>query len=79
MNCHGCKYLDRDGPRGNGYCMQAVLSKRYHAQEIVQVTQHKRVLIPSGCVRTPDMERCELYRVGKAEKDFRRSCNGWSE
>lgn len=58
-NCHGCKWLDRYKQDGNGYCCHVVSSKSYHGQYI----ENGR-LMPSSCVRRPDMERCELYKAG---------------
>ena len=58
-NCHGCKWLDRYKQDGNGYCGHVVRSKSYHGQYV----ENGR-LMPSSCVRRPDMERCELYKAG---------------
>lgn len=61
MNCHGCKYLDKDkrGQAGKGYCAQVVRSVSYHPSSV-----ENGKLLPGSCVRHPDMERCELYSAG---------------
>lgn len=58
-NCHCCKWLDRYKQDGSGYCGHIVHSKSYHGQYV----ENGR-LMPSSCVRRPDMERCELYEAG---------------
>ena len=65
MNCHGCKYLcetkraAKTAPPGDGYCAHVVRSAGY-----IPSREVNGKLMPSSCVRRPDMERCELYDAG---------------
>lgn len=70
-NCHGCKHLDRYKQDGNGYCAMVVRSKSYH-----DMYAENGKLMPSSCVRTPDMERCELYEPGALETRWGGADNG---
>lgn len=65
MNCHGCMHLleTKKGPAGDGYCIHVVRSKSYQTSR-----QEGGKLVPSSCVRRPDMERCELYAEGDYAK-----------
>ncbi len=49
MNCHGCKWLDEVKSQPKG--------SGYCCMVVRSKTQ-------SSKVRTPDMERCELYKPG---------------
>lgn len=69
MNCHGCKWLDRYKKDGNGYCCMVEMSIQGKAlrewlQEHREDYSLGRKEKPSIKVRTPDMERCELYKPG---------------
>lgn len=61
MSCHGCKYLDemQKGQAGDGYCAHVVRSASYQPSR-----EEGGKLLPSSCVRRPDMERCELFAAG---------------
>ena len=58
MNCHGCVHLlpDLNAPVGQGYCIRVVRSASYQSAHIENGKQ-----IRSSCVRTANMERCELF------------------
>lgn len=73
MNCHGCKHLceTRKGPDGDGYCAHVVRSAGY-----VSAREVDGKLMPSSCVRRPDMERCELYAAGDYATRFKEDDNG---
>lgn len=68
MTCHGCKWLDEVKSQlpGSGYCCNVVHSKSYHGQYVKDGK-----LMPSSCVRRPDMERCELYEEGLFKERFK--------
>lgn len=69
MNCHGCKWLDRYKKDGNGYCAHVENSKQGRTHRAYIWANRQKYILgraeePSIKVRTPDMERCELYKLG---------------
>ena len=68
-NCHGCKWLDRYKEDGRGYCCMVVRSEQGKAHRRWLWEHREEFMLgrkeePSIKVRTPDMERCELYEEG---------------
>lgn len=64
MNCTGCQNLDQNSkqPPGNGYCCMV---ERSSQKDSFRYSVYGEKISPK--VRTPEMERCELYSAG----DFR--------
>ena len=68
-NCHGCKLLDRYKEDGRGYCSRVERSEQGKAHRRWLWEHREEFMLgrkeePSVKVRTPDMERCELYEEG---------------
>jgi len=68
-NCHGCKWLDRYKEDGRGYCSMVERSEQGRAHRRWLWEHREEFMLgrkeePSVKVRTPDMERCELYEKG---------------
>ena len=69
QNCHGCMWLDRYKEDGRGYCCMVEESEQGRALRAYLEAHREEYILgrkeePSVKVRTPDMERCELYEAG---------------